>query len=193
MKKVMFIGAMLLCGMMMFNYANAQSLDEMRRQREENRVKKTLKNACDDDDQYMAELGKATSATAHGAERQALLNAQQLLKMRLEQTVQGVIEDMTHDNQLESQEAFDAITLRKINTGFQSVINKSIGRTIKCYSDSYQNEKGQWYAEYNAKISIDEFIKESKATIREDALLRANIGMDDFESRFREHLSNNNN
>lgn len=188
MKKVFFIGSMLLCGMMMLNFANAQNADDLRKQRERNRVERSLQQECDDDDQYMAEIGKATSATANGAETRALQNCQQKLKMRLEQTVKGVVEDLSHSEELESAEAFDAITLRKINVGFQSVINKSIGRTIKCYSDSWKNEKGQWEAEYNGKIAIDEFLKEAKAAISEDATLRANIGFDAFEKEFRESL-----
>lgn len=190
MKKVFFIGSMLLFGMMMSNFVNAQSVDDLRKQRERNRVEKSLKQECDDDDQYMAEIGKATSATANGAETRALQNCQQKLKMRLEQTVKGVVEDLSHSQELESQDAFDAITLRKINAGFQSVINKSIGRTIKCYSDSWKNEKGQWEAEYNGKIAVEEFLKESKAAISEDATLRANIGFDAFEKEFRESLKN---
>lgn len=190
MKKVFFIGSMLLFGMMMSNFVNAQSVDDLRKQRERNRVEKSLKQECEDDDQYMAEIGKATSATANGAETKALQNCQLKLKMRLEQTVKGVVEDMSHSQELESQDAFDAITLRKINAGFQSVINKSIGRTIKCYSDSWKNEKGQWEAEYNGKIAVEEFLKESKAAISEDATLRANIGFDAFEKEFRESLKN---
>lgn len=190
MKKVFFIGSMLLFGMMMSNFVNAQSVDDLRKQRERNRVEKSLKQECEDDDQYMAEIGKATSATANGAETKALQNCQQKLKMRLEQTVKGVVEDLSHSQELESQDAFDAITLRKINAGFQSVINKSIGRTIKCYSDSWKNEKGQWEAEYNGKIAVEEFLKESKAAISEDATLRTNIGFDAFEKEFRESLKN---
>ena len=188
MKKVMFIGAMLFCGMMMFNNLNAQSTDDLRKQRERNRVERSLKQECEDDDQDMAEIGKATSASANGAETRALQNCQQKLKMRLEQTVKGVVEDLSHSQELESTEAFDAVTLRKINTGFQSVINKSIGRTIKCYSDSWKNEKGQWEAEYNGKIAVEEFLKETKAAISEDAVLRANIGFDAFEEEFRKSL-----
>lgn len=190
MKKVFFIGSMLFFGMMMSNFVNAQSVDDLRKQRERNRVEKSLKQECEDDDQYMAEIGKATSATANGAETKALQNCQQKLKMRLEQTVKGVVEDLSHSQELESQDAFDAITLRKINAGFQSVINKSIGRTIKCYSDSWKNEKGQWEAEYNGKIAVEEFLKESKAAISEDATLRSNIGFDAFEKEFRESLKN---
>jgi len=186
----MFIGAMLMAGMMAFNSANAQSVDEIWDELNTRDFKDALKDRCKDDDQYMAEVGKATSATAHGAERQALLNCQQLLKMRLEQTVKGVVEDLTHDEQMESPEAYDAITLRKINTGFQSVIEKSIGRTIKCYSVSRRNEKGQYEARYNGKIAIEEFVKEAKSTISQDALLRANIGLNEFEQSFREHLKN---
>ena len=188
MKKVFFIGSMLLCGMIMFNNVNAQSTEDLRKQRERNRVERSLQQECNDDDQYMAEIGKATSATANGAETQALLNCQQKLKMRLEQTVKGVVEDLSHNENLESAEAFDAITLRKINAGFQSIINKSIGRTIKCYSDSWKNEKGQWEAEYNGKIAVEEFLKEAEAAISEDATLRANIGFDAFEKEFRESL-----
>ena len=188
MKKVYFIGSMLLCGMIMFNNVNAQSTEDLRKQRERNRVERSLQQECNDDDQYMAEIGKATSATANGAETQALLNCQQKLKMRLEQTVKGVVEDLSHNENLESAEAFDAITLRKINAGFQSIINKSIGRTIKCYSDSWKNEKGQWEAEYNGKIAVEEFLKEAEAAISEDATLRANIGFDAFEKEFRESL-----
>lgn len=190
MKKVMVSGVVLLLGMMFFNNASAQSTDDLRKQRERNRVERSLKQECEDDDQYMAEIGKATSATANGAETRALQNCQQKLKMRLEQTVKGVIEDLSHSQELESQDAFDAITLRKINAGFQSIINKSIGRTIKCYSDSWKNDRGQWEAEYNGKIAVDEFLKETKAAISEDAILRANIGFDAFEKEFRESLKN---
>lgn len=190
MKKVVISGVVMLLGVLFFNNANAQSTDDLRKQRERNRVERSLKQECEDDDQYMAEIGKATSASANGAETRALQNCQQKLKMRLEQTVKGVVEDLSHSQELESQDAFDAITLRKINTGFQSVINKSIGRTIKCYSDSWKNEKGQWEAEYNGKIAIEEFLKETKAAISQDAALRANIGFDAFEKEFRESLKN---
>lgn len=186
----MISGVVLLLGMMFFNNASAQSTDDLRKQRERNRVERSLKQECEDDDQYMAEIGKATSATANGAETRALQNCQQKLKMRLEQTVKGVVEDLSHSQELESQDAFDAITLRKINAGFQSIINKSIGRTIKCYSDSWKNDRGQWEAEYNGKIAVDEFLKETKAAISEDAILRANIGFDAFEKEFRESLKN---
>lgn len=188
MKKVSYFSFLLLCSMMVFNNVNAQSTDDLRKQRERNRVERSLKQECEDDDQYMAEIGKATSATANSAETQALLNCQQKLKLRLEQTVKGIVEDLSHSEELESTEAFDAITLRKINTGFQGIINKSIGHLIKCYSDSWKNDKGQWEAEYNGKIAIDEFLKEAKSAISEDATLRANIGFDAFEKEFRESL-----
>lgn len=191
MKKVMMISSMLFLGMVMFNNVMAQTADELRQKREKDRVEKSLKQACDDDDQYMAEIGYATSADRDDAEASALLNCQRKLKLRLEQTVKGVVEDLAAKQELVSQDAYDAITLRKINQGFQSVINKSVSRTIKCYSDSWKNDKGQYEAEYNAKISVDEFIRETKAGIKEDAVLRANIQMDNFEKEFREHLKNN--
>lgn len=190
MKKVMIISSMLLIGMML-NNVMAQSTDDLRKKREQQRVERSLKQACDDDDQYMAEIGYATSADKDDAEASALVNCQRKLKLRLEQTVKGVVEDLAAKQELISQDAYDAITLRKINQGFQSVINKSVSRTIKCYSDSWPNEKGQYEAEYNAKISVEEFIRETKAAIKEDAALRANIQMDNFEKEFREHLKSN--
>jgi hypothetical protein len=189
MKKVMIISSMLFLGMML-NNVMAQSTDDLRKERERQRVERSLKQACDDDDQYMTEIGYATSKDRDAAEADALVNCQRKLKLRLEQTVKGVVEDMSAKQELISTDAYDAITLRKINQGFQSVINKSISRTIKCYSDSWQNDKEQWEAEYNAKISVDEFIRESKAAIKEDAFLRANVQMDNFEKEFREHLKN---
>lgn len=170
---------------------SAQSVRELRELREKQRVEKSLSRACEDDDQYMAELGKATWSTANGAETRALQNAQQRLKMRLEQTVKAVIEDLSHSSDLETADAWDAVTIRKVNTGFQSVINKSIGHTTKCYSDSWQNDKGQWEAEYNCKIAIEEFIKSAEAAISNDAVMRANVGIDQFEGSFREHLKDN--
>ncbi len=190
MKKVMILSSMLFLGMMMVNNAMAQTVDELRKQRERNRVERSLKQECVDDDQYMAEIGYATSGDRDHAEADALINCQRKLKLRLEQTVQGVVEDLSAKQELVSQDAYDAITLRKINEGFQSVINKTIGHTIKCYSDSWKNEKGGWDAEYNANISIEEFVRETKAAINEDAVLRANIQMDSFENTFREHLKN---
>lgn len=190
MKKVMIISSMLFIGMMMINDLMAQTVDELRAERERKRVERSISQACDDDDQYMTDIGYATSADRDAAEADALVNCQRKLKLRLEQTVKGVVEDMSAKQELISTDAYDAITLRKINQGFQSVINKSISRTIKCYSDSKKNEKGQWEAEYNAKISVDEFIRESKAAIKEDAILRANVQMDNFEKEFREHLKN---
>ena len=186
----MIISSMLLIGMML-NNVMAQSTDDLRQKREQQRVERSMKQACDDDDQYMTEIGYATSADKDDAEASALLNCQRKLKLRLEQTVKGVVEDLSAKQELVSQDAYDAITLRKINQGFQSVIDKSVSRTIKCYSDSWQNEKGQYEAEYNAKISVDEFIRETKAAIKEDAALRANIQMDNFEKEFREHLKSN--
>ncbi len=187
----MIISSMLFLGMMMFNNVMAQTTDDLRKQREHQRVERSLKQACDDDDQYMAEIGYATSADKDDAEASALVNCQRKLKLRLEKTVKGVVEDLAAKQELISQDAYDAITLRKINQGFQSVIDKSISRTIKCYSDSWKNDKGQYEAEYNAKISVDEFIRETKAAIKEDAILRANIQMDNFEKEFREHLKSN--
>lgn len=190
MKKVMIISSMLFLGMML-NNVMAQNTDDLRKKREQQRVERSLKQACDDDDQYMAEIGYATSADRDDAEASALVNCQEKLKLRLEQTVKGVVEDLAAKQELISQDAYDAIKLRKINQGFQSVINKSVSRTVKCYSDSWKNDKGQWEAEYNAKISVDEFIRETKAAIKEDAVLRANIQMDNFEKEFREQLKNN--
>ncbi len=61
MKKVMILSSMLFLGMMMVNNAMAQTVDELRKQRERDRVERILKQEGVDDDQYISEIGYATS------------------------------------------------------------------------------------------------------------------------------------
>ena len=196
MKKVFFIGAMMLFGTMMFNTVYAQTpeqkaeLAKLRGQRQINQAKRNVEATCYDDDKYMAEIGYADGmANRDLAIKNALANCQRSLKLRLEQVVKGVIDDFSSRTELSSDGKITDAELRDLDNGFHSVINKSIGRTIKCYSDVQKNQKGSFDAEYNAKISIDEFIKECETVVESDATLRVKTNMDAFRASFRENFS----
>lgn len=194
----MFIGAALLLGMMTINNLSAQTpeqqaeIKKLRGQRMINQAKHNVQATCYDDDAYMAEIGYADGmATRDLALKNALANCQRSLKARLEQVVKGVIEDFSSRAELSSGGEITDGELRELNQGFRSVIDKSIGRTIKCYSDVNPNDKGKFDGEYNAKISIEEFVKECEGVVENDATLSSKINLMEFKKSFKENFDEN--
>lgn len=182
----------MLLGMMSFNSVNAQTEEELLQQLRTDRLKNAIASQCYDDEEFMAEIGYADGmANRNLAQKNALANCQSLLKMRLEQVVQGVMEDFSSRTELSSGATFTDAELRDLNVGFHSVIEKSIGRTIKCYSTVQKNEKGTFDGVYNAKISIDEFVKKCEDVIDQDAALRAKTNLGEFKDSMKENFKKN--
>lgn len=195
MKKTLFFGAAMLLGLMTFNTVSAQTpeqqaqLQKLRGERMLKQAERNINATCYDDDQYMAEIGFADNmATRDLAQKNALANCQRALKSRLEQVVKGVLEDFSGRAELSSGEKITDGEFRTLNQGFTSVIEKTISHTTKCYSDVHRNEKGSFDGEYNAKISIDEFVKKCEDVIENEATIAAKYGhnkiMETFQNNF---------
>lgn len=198
MKKVMFIGAAMLLGMMTINTVSAQTpeqraeMEKLRGERMINQAKHNVKATCYDDDEYMAEIGYADNmATRDLAQKNALANCQRALKSRLEQVVKGVLQDFSSRAELSSGANITDGELRELNQGFTSVIDKSIKHTIKCYSDVIKNDKGTFDGEYNAKIAIEEFVKECEDVVENDAKLAAKVNLKEFKKSFKDNFEEN--
>lgn len=194
----MFIGAAMLLGMMTLNTVSAQTpeqqakLQKLRGERMLKQAERNVDATCYDDDEYMAEIGYADNmATRDLAQKNALANCQRALKTRLEQVVKGVIQDFSSRAELSSGAKITDGELREMNQGFNSVIEKSISHTTKCYSDVVKNDKGSFDGEYNAKIAIAEFVKKCEDVVENDATLAAKVNLKAFRESFKENFEEN--
>lgn len=196
MKKVFFIGAMMLCGMLMIgNYAIAQNEDidaeiaKLKKQRELLRLQREVAAeeklgaemeipcvaASMDDENYFREFGKATHADAQEARELAMDAAKDMIRKKLGEFVVGVVDQYSNHSRGTKQ---TPTAVRKGQDLFKGKVEGMLDFTEKICEKQYLNNMGTYDAYYTIQIS--------KARMK-DAMQKAakEAGMND-EKAFRD-------
>lgn len=190
MKKILLIGSMLLCSMMMFNNVNAQNTGKERADRLrkiQNKVDDNTESnidnlgGCVDSDEWMTGEGYGESAkNPQIAKNHAVAAAQQNLTEKMEAYVENVAEALTYSETNEATEDMYASTLKN---RFRQVTKAMRGRIRECYSIPDKDDRGKYTCEYKVVISLAAVNQAMKDAIANDAKLRAQTKMEEFDQK----------
>lgn len=187
MKRMMFFGAMLLMGTMLFNAAVAQT-PEQRRQMDEKRGNHMINvidtnGGCVDSDDWMTAEGTGASQNQLEGEQIARNRARDAaeneLLRKMEAYAKGVSKRLSISKLGECPRANSYNS--RLETAFITITEGIRGRIRECYSIPERSNRGVYKCKYVAVVSLEEINKELKDAIERDLELRDNIDMDRFD------------
>lgn len=201
MKKVFFIGAMLLAGMMFGNYCYAQTDDidaeiaRLKKQRELKRLQREVAAedklgaemeipcvaASMDDENYFREFGKATHADAQEARELAMDAAKDMIRKKLSEFVVGVVDQYSNHSRGTKQ---TPTAVRKGQDLLKAKISGVLDFSEKVCEKHFLNAAGTYDAYYTIQISKAKMKSEMQKAAKEAGMNDEKAFRDAFDDTF---------
>ena len=203
MKKVLFIGSMLLCGMMVLVntpvLAQNEDIDaeiaRLKKQRELKRLQREIAAedklgaemeipcvaASLDDENYFREYGKGTNADAQEAREQAMDAAKEMIRKKLGEMVVGIVDQYSSRSRGSQQ---SPATQRKTKDLLKAKVEGMLDISEKVCEKQYLNDYGTYDAYYTIQISKARMKEEMQKAAKEAGLSEERAFREAFDATF---------